>query len=104
MIISAAIAGVVLGRGTARRQVTELLRQGLGDKMTDTINSWVDQASRGSGIASIVGILLALWAASRLGDELRNALNRILHEEPAAESGASCPTAACPGGRHWVAG
>jgi membrane protein len=87
VIISVAIAGVVLGRGIARAEATELLRQSMGDKMADTINSWVDQASRGSEIASVVGIALVLFAASRLGEQLRNALNQIFNVKSAAGGG-----------------
>ena len=87
LIISVSIAGVVLGRGTARSALTQLMQQSMGNKMTDTINSWVDQASRGNRIASVVGILLVLWTASRLGEELRDALNRILNVEPSSGEG-----------------
>jgi len=72
-----AIAGMVLGRGAARQEVGQLLTETMGSAAASAVEGWVDQAAAGGGIASVVGLGLVLIGASRLGGQLRNALNQI---------------------------
>jgi membrane protein len=81
IIIAVAIAGMVLGEGTARREVARTLAEAMGPSVASTVQGWVDQAAAGGGIASVVGLGLVLIAASRLGTQLRNALNQIWNVE-----------------------
>ena len=77
IIVAVAIAGIVLGQGAAHAEVTRVLIDTLGAKSAATVNEWVTQASDGGKWASAVGIALMLIAASRLGEQLRSALNQI---------------------------
>jgi membrane protein len=77
IIVAVAVAGIVLGQGTAHEEVTRLLRDALGNKGAATVDGWVDQASEGGAVASIVGVLLTMLAASRFGTQLRSALNQV---------------------------
>jgi len=76
IIVAVAIAGVVLGTGAAQREMTRVLREAIGDHGAATVNGWVQQASASGGLASVVGIALTVLAASRLGTQLRSALNQ----------------------------
>jgi len=79
VIIAVAIAGAVLGEGAARQEMMGILRNAMGPDAASTVQGWVDEAAAGGGLASIVGIVLALWAASRLATQLRNALNQVFN-------------------------
>ncbi|HWO10500.1 MAG TPA: YihY/virulence factor BrkB family protein [Polyangiaceae bacterium] len=79
IIVAVAIAGLVLGEAAAHAEVTRLLEDTLGPKSAATVNSWVSEASESGGVASAVGVVLSLFAASRLGQTLHNALNQIDH-------------------------
>lgn len=77
IILAVAIAGLVLGEAAAQAEVSRLLADTLGSRSAETVNQWVTEASDSGGVASAVGVLLTLFAASRLGETLRNALNQI---------------------------
>ena len=77
IILAVAIAGLVLGEAAAHAGVTQLLVDTLGPKSAATVNDWVSEASESGGVASVVSVGLTLFAASRLGETLRNALNQI---------------------------
>jgi len=76
IIIAVAIAGVVLGTGAAQLEMTRVLRDAIGKNGAETVNGWVQQASDSGGLASLVGIVLTVFTASRFGDQLRSALNQ----------------------------
>lgn len=78
IIVAVALAGVVLGRGAAHAEVVRVLGDTLGPTGAATVDEWVTQASQGSEVASVVGVVLTLVTASRLGTQLRDALNHIL--------------------------
>jgi membrane protein len=87
IIIAVAIAGAVLGRGAAEQQVIRLMSDAMGAGAANTVHEWVKQASSSSGIASAIGFLLVLFAASRLTTQLRAALNQVWNiDEAQAES------------------
>jgi membrane protein len=77
IIIAVALAGMVLGHGAAQEEVTRLLTDAMGADAASTVEGWVNEAASGGSIASAVGLGLVLLAASRLGSQLRNALNQI---------------------------
>lgn len=77
IIIAVALAGLILGRGEALAEVTRLLSSTLGSSGATTVSEWVQQASEGGEVASFVGLAIMAWAASRLGSELREALNQL---------------------------
>lgn len=77
IIVAVAIAGLVLGNGTAREEVFVLVRQTMGADAAGAIDEWVQHASRAGGLASAIGAVLTLLAASRFTSQLRNALNQI---------------------------
>jgi membrane protein len=77
IIVAVAIAGLVLGQGAAHAEVSRVLNESLGPNGAATVNGWVQQASEGGKVASLVGIGLMLLAASRFGATLKNALNQV---------------------------
>lgn len=77
IIIAVAIAGAVLGTDAARQEVASVMIEAMGSDAASAVDGWVEQAAAGGGVASIVGLGLVLIAASRLGTQLRNALNHI---------------------------
>jgi membrane protein len=87
IIIAVAIAGMVLGRGTAQQEVVRLLTDAMGPDAASAVEGWVQQAAAGGGVASMVGLGLVLVAASRLGAQLRSALNQIWNVEVTGPEG-----------------
>ena len=77
IIIAVAVAGVVLGERNARHQVTDLLQGAMGSNMAHVVDDWVQQASDSGGVASVIGVSLTLFAASRFAAQLRSALNQV---------------------------
>lgn len=85
IIIAVAIAGTVLGRGAARQEVLSLVSQTMGAGAGKTVADWVDEAAAAGGMASIIGFVFVLYTASRLGNQLRVALNQVWNvDEPLA--------------------
>jgi membrane protein len=79
VIIAVAIAGAVLGEGAARQEMMGILRNAMGQDAASTVQGWVDEAAAGGALASVIGTVIALWAASRLATQLRNALNQVFN-------------------------
>lgn len=79
VIIAVAIAGAVLGDGTAHQEMMDILRNAMGPAAASTVQGWVNEAAAGGKLASVIGAVLALWAASRLATQLRNALNQVFN-------------------------
>jgi membrane protein len=77
IIIAVAVAGLILGQSAAQAEITRVLSETLGPQSAATVNEWVLQASESGELASAVGIVLTLFAASRFGEHLKNALNQI---------------------------
>lgn len=77
ILIAVAIAGFVLGSGNAQFEAVRLVRQSMGQAAAETVLDWVKQASESGGVASLIGFVLVLYTASRLGDQLRVALNQV---------------------------
>jgi membrane protein len=77
IIVAVALAGLILGSGVAREETTRLMVETMGMNGAETVNAWVDEVSRSGGIASFVGIVLAVMTSSKLVAQLRSALNQI---------------------------
>lgn len=77
IIVAVAVAGLILGQRAAHEEITRVLSDTLGSQSAATVNEWVLQASESGEVASAVGIALTLFAASRFGEHLKNALNQI---------------------------
>ncbi len=77
VIIAVAIAGSLLGHGTARAEAFDLIAETMGASAAVTIDGWVKQAAESGGVASGVGFLLLLYAASKVAAQLRIALNQV---------------------------
>jgi len=80
-MIAVAVAGTVLGSGRAHYQLAAVLRQSMGPNAERTVMDWVNQAANSAAAGSIIGVLLTVWAASRLFGQLREALNQIWNVE-----------------------
>jgi membrane protein len=77
IIVAVAVAGLILGQRAAHAEITRVLTDTIGAESAATVNAWVLQASEGGEVASAIGIVLTLFAASRFGEHLKNALNQI---------------------------
>jgi membrane protein len=77
IIIAVAIAGAVLGHGTAQQEALRSIAETMGPGAAETVRGWVQQASDAGGVASVMGFALLLLGASRLAAQLRLALNQV---------------------------
>lgn len=77
IIIAVAMASIVLGEGRAREAALGLVSESMGPSASAAVAGWVDQASESGGVASLIGFLLVAYTASRLGAQLRSALNQV---------------------------
>jgi membrane protein len=77
VIVAVAVAGMVLGRGTAHAEMIRVLHETVGENAAAVIDAWVAEASESGELASLVGVGLMLGAASKLGKQLREALNQV---------------------------
>ena len=87
IIIAVAIAGLVLGQGPALEEALRIARSAMGNQAAESVQSWVKQATDSGTAASVVGFVLALYAASRLGEQLRVALNQLWNVDERAAAG-----------------
>lgn len=87
ILVAVAVAGFILGTGAARAEISRLLNDSMGPTASATVNSWVDEASRSGELASVVGVALVLYAASRLVNQLRSALNQAWNVDEAEAEG-----------------
>lgn len=81
VLIATAIAGTILGSGSAREAALSFVNEVMGEVAAKTVRGWVEQAAASSGLASVVGFLLVLFSASRLMAQLRIALNQVWNIE-----------------------
>lgn len=87
IIIAVAVAGSLLGQGTARQEALRLVGETMGADAAVAVTGWVEQAAESGGLASVAGFGFMLYAASRLGAQLRVALNQVWNvDERLAES------------------
>lgn len=77
IIVAVAIASIVLGHGAAHHEVRQLLENAMGAGAAASIDEWVLEASRSGGVATVIGGILTILAASRFVAQLRSALNQV---------------------------
>lgn len=99
ILIAVAIAGTILGEGAAHREATQILRNAMGPEAAATVLGWVQEAATGGRLATVVGMALVLWAASRLAAQLRNALNQIFNVDVKEAGGLRSAVAGYAKGR-----
>jgi membrane protein len=87
IIIAVAIAGAILGEGAAKREALRLVNENMGQSAAATVDDWVKQASDSGAMASVIGVLLVLYTASRLGAQLRVGLNQVWNVDPILAQG-----------------
>ncbi|NLG49111.1 MAG: YihY/virulence factor BrkB family protein, partial [Chloroflexi bacterium] len=89
LVIGVAIAGFVFGEAAAQDQIVSSLEGVIGADAAATIQDLVQNASQtGTGaIATIIGVVTLLLAASGLFAALQGALNTIWDVEPAGGGG-----------------
>lgn len=80
LVAVVAIAGSVFGAEAARGELVEQLRDTTGEQAAVVIEQLVAKSAAGEGVvATVVAFAVALFGASNLFAELRNALNVIWH-------------------------
>lgn len=89
LVIGVAIAGFVFGEAAAQDQIVGSLEGVIGPDAAATVQDLVANASQtGSGaIATVIGVVTLLLAASGLFAALQSALNTVWDVEPAAGGG-----------------
>jgi membrane protein len=86
-IVATAVAALVLDPADARGELTRIVEQSIGPGPAAEINTWVDRAAESGAVASITGLALALFSASRFFGKLRAALNHIFGIDAYLEAG-----------------
>lgn len=87
IVIAVALAGVFINNGAAQESVSQVITETMGDGATETVLGWAAQARENSGVASVVGTLLTLVAASRFTESLRESLNQVWNIEVSRADG-----------------
>lgn len=89
VIICIAIASLGFGRSAAQNAVVNEVRSLMGEDGARTVETVIEYGKlpRTGGIASVLGILTLLFAASSVFGELRSALNKIWGAKPQPGSG-----------------
>lgn len=87
ILIAVALSGFVLGDAAARAEINTLLSSSMGGEAAKTVNGWVDEAAKSGELASAIGVVLALFAASRLVAALRGALNQVWNVDEVTAEG-----------------
>ncbi len=96
LVIAIAVAGFVFGREAASHQIAQTVSGVIGSTAGNAVNGMVQNAAnnRGSGIvASIIGIITLLFAASGVFGELQDSLNTIWEVQPKPGQGIPRPAA-----------
>jgi membrane protein len=89
LMISIAIAGMVLGDEAAQGGITDELGKVMGPQSAQAIEEMIQNANKpkAGAVATIVGILTLLFGASGVFNQLKDALNTIWNIEPKKASG-----------------
>jgi membrane protein len=104
LIIAIAIAGAVFGREAAQGEIVEQLDALLGREGAFFVQELIEGASRSSSgvVATLVGLVTLLFAATGVFEQLQFALNAIWDVEPQPRRGlwkvpaaASCRSRWC---------
>ena len=89
LIIALAIAGYVFGASAVTGQLFEQISDVVGAQTAEIIQEMVKNASqtRSGALASLLGILALIWAASNLFNQFQQALNTIWNVDAARTRG-----------------
>jgi membrane protein len=87
VILAVAMAGLFLGEGAARAEVSRTLADTMGPAAASSVDTWVEDARASSGVASVVGLALLVFGASRVTGQLRIALNQVWNVDLAEQEG-----------------
>lgn len=84
MILTVSLAAVVFGFPSAQSHILSQVQSMLGDAGAETVRSIIERAQKPSEsvTASIVGMVMLLFGASGVFEELQSALNKICNVEP----------------------
>jgi membrane protein len=84
LVIAIAVAGLVLGQDTARREILTELQGLIGADSAQTVDSMIEGANkpRSGIVATLIGVVVLLFGASGVFAELQGALNTIWEVEP----------------------
>lgn len=82
LIIAIVIIGVYYGEAAATGKVESQLQTYVGPQAADAISGLIVKAQENGAGASIIGLVILLWAASNLFVTLQDALNIIWDVEP----------------------
>ena len=86
-IVAVVIAGLFLGEGAARQEMSRALTDTMGTDAAATVSVWVDEARASGAVAGVIGFALLLFGASRLAAQLREALNQVWNVDVAEQEG-----------------
>jgi len=90
LLIAISVAGLVFGREAASNQIGQQLSGLLGASAAESVNTMVAAAGADKGggiIASIIGVVTLLFAASGVFGELQDSLNTIWEVQPKPNQG-----------------
>ena len=89
LIISIAIAGLVLGSEAAQGQIVAQLRGLLGQQGAELIQGMIESANKPTAgiVATAVGLITLLLGATGVFGELQSALNTIWNVKPSPRNG-----------------
>jgi membrane protein len=83
LLVVLAVAGVVLGDGTAKEGVLDLVREALGSRPTRLVSGWIDEVRAWSATATVVGLGFFIFGSGRLALLVDAALEVIFEVPPA---------------------
>ncbi|MGE5610083.1 MAG: YihY/virulence factor BrkB family protein [Bacillota bacterium] len=85
LIIAIAIAGFLFTRQAAQREVTDQLEQLMGKPAAQAVEMLLASAATpgaGSGLATVLGILILIYGATNVFAELQDSMNTIWEVKP----------------------
>jgi len=87
LLVVLAVAGQVLGDGTAKDQVLDLVREALGGRPTRLVSGWIDEVQAWSATATVVGLGFFIFGSGRLALLVDAALEVIFEVPPTPARG-----------------
>lgn len=87
LLVVLAVAGQVLGDGTAKDEVLDLVREALGARPTRLVSGWIDEVQAWSATATLVGLGFFIFGSGRLALLVDAALEVIFEVQPTPARG-----------------
>jgi len=84
LVVAVGIVGIVLGRSEAQKQIISAVSDSLGKETAKALDELIKTAAQpGAGvIATIIGLVLAFFAASGIFAQIKDALNTVWDIKP----------------------